>query len=700
MDTYNLLEEPWIEAIDNKGHVENYGIIELLLNADNLSEIIDNSPCFKYGMYRFLIVLITDIFKITEVEIIADLITQKKFSRKRIEQYANKHSERFWLFSDDSPFFQEPKLKDLKKTNYISTLIHHLPQGRNPYFFTHLYEDENSVSPAVCAKAILSFIPFGIGLGRSHKNKEGKFVPYTSGINKSPPYYFLIEGKNLFETLVLNSSYISKKIGPPFWKLKDLNYNKPKKTVSTLLGMTFFPRQLLLIPEEGGYCTYSGKQSNILVSKIKILQGLIFKEDEKMWRDPHVCYLNGKTLKPLLKKLLWQDFNTLLLLKKDKEESNGNEESHILPNHKENNNEPPYVIEQYKEMMDLFNLPFPDFLKLRVFGLFIDPEKAAKILNWVETSITFSLKIFTDPKLNHIVIEIIDLTKKIARLFGKIIFILIKNKDYNAHFKYWSRLDDEFKQLIYKLSSIDSSDKKDMDKLLENWKEKLIEVAESIIRSKMENPIVNKDKIRLLNYFYWEARNELSLKKKKSTFKLQKEPFLNYLEKIKKDNKKFILFELKNGYDEDPGKCIDMQPFLIPWVQNIKSPWKKKVFYFMAHIYAAYPLIGNKENEGKNLGLLFKEICEEKLNSSTFINIFKNILKSNPENLLERIKEGILIAKKFKFTLDYNELFFDLKRWPYESRFHPREKWAQSFWKISKENNKNNKNNKKKEVKT
>ncbi|MEJ2252071.1 MAG: type I-E CRISPR-associated protein Cse2/CasB, partial [Candidatus Lokiarchaeota archaeon] len=70
---------------------------------------------------------------------------------------------------------------------------------------------------------------------------------------------------------------------------------------------------------------------------------------------------------------------------------------------------------------------------------------------------------------------------------------------------------------------------------------------------------------------------------------------------------------------------------------------------------------------------------------------FITLLKCNPEDLAFHMRQTISLAKSEKIPINWNELFFDLKRWPYESRFPPYEKWAQSFWKNPKEKNNKNK---------
>jgi len=195
---YNILEESWIDVLTTEGDIESYGIEGVLLNAAELLEIVDASPLMKYGMYRFLIAFMSDALAIKKLSDIENLLKTGEFPSDKIEQYCEKYSHKFDLFSTTEPFGQTIRLKKLKKTNYIPMIIHHLPTGINPIHFFNVKQDEHKICPKICARAILAFSPFAVGFGKSHNNSEGKGVSYTSSINKAPPWYFLIKGKNLF----------------------------------------------------------------------------------------------------------------------------------------------------------------------------------------------------------------------------------------------------------------------------------------------------------------------------------------------------------------------------------------------------------------------------------------------------------------------------------------------------------------------
>ncbi len=170
-----MLEKPWIDVISNDG-IQSFGIEEVLLNAHEITDIFDSTPLMKYGVYRFLVAFVSDALNISDTNSIVAFFQEGKFPSETIEGYCETHGRKFFLFSDADPFYQNIKLKKLKKTNYISSLFHHLPQGRNPIFFHDVFEDEQCISPSLCTRAIITLSPFCIGLGVSHYTSERKRV--------------------------------------------------------------------------------------------------------------------------------------------------------------------------------------------------------------------------------------------------------------------------------------------------------------------------------------------------------------------------------------------------------------------------------------------------------------------------------------------------------------------------------------------
>jgi len=168
---------------------------------------------------------------------------------------------------------------------------------------------------------------------------------------------------------------------------------------------------------------------------------------------------------------------------------------------------------------------------------------------------------------------------------------------------------------------------------------------------------------------------------KKGSFKIPTSPFISFLEDLATRDDRGALAALRRGLQYDPGKCPDMYPYIIPWLKNVKSKWEKNIYYLIAALFAYHP---SKIKSEEDMGAVFSKIAQKRGDSQSLEQRFKLLLKSNPEDLPYHMRQAISLAKSENIPINWHELFFDLKRWPYDSAFPPYEKWANSFWKFKK----------------
>ncbi|MHA1729667.1 MAG: type I-E CRISPR-associated protein Cse1/CasA [Promethearchaeota archaeon] len=225
----------------------------------------------------------------------------------------------FDLFDNKHPFYQTP-MNNIKKRKYksVNYLIYEFPSGTNVCFFQNYNQNKCKICPEICAKALCVFPAFTTVGGQG----------LSPSINGKPPYYCLITGNNLFETILLNV-YIpvdNQKNGIVYWKLK--NIPKSKSIISTkisyLQGLTWQPRQILLIPKRnlsGDRCDYTGEKTDILISDIIFNAGWKYSENslqkKDVWIDPNVSYYFIKNkwipLVPKKEKKLFRKIGAFLL---------------------------------------------------------------------------------------------------------------------------------------------------------------------------------------------------------------------------------------------------------------------------------------------------------------------------------------------------------------------------------------------------
>lgn len=302
-ETFQVLTEGWIPVVDLEGNQRKLGILQTLEQAHTLREISDASAMVEYSLYRFLAVFLMDALRPEEVGDLEDLLEEGEFPKEVLEGYVQLCREEgvsFDLFDTQRPFLQTPYCEKWdKQEKPVGVLNYTLPSGNNHVHFDHRNPQAIAMEYDEAAKYLLCAQLF------CTSGAQG----YPSNVNASPPYFTVVKGRNLFETLVYSLSVIDR-IDIPFDEPPVIWRNKtpvePKKEVvrtSWLYGMLFPARRILLIPNAG------------TVSRVYYSQGLNYTAKEN-WVDPFVTYLQGKTgmspWRPKMEKAVWRNLSDLV----------------------------------------------------------------------------------------------------------------------------------------------------------------------------------------------------------------------------------------------------------------------------------------------------------------------------------------------------------------------------------------------------
>ena len=232
---FNLWDEPWLQVIMNDGSKQEVSLYDAIKDAHKIAEIRDENPLFEIGIHRMLIALVMDAYEIKDTSRIRDLIDRKSFDVAILDAYKKKYYENFDLFGETVRFYQfSPREHDFKEKS-IANILMDLPQGTNSILFHHTYEDQLTVSPKVCAKALCSVSAYVLAAGTG----------YRASAAGHPPIYSLIYADSLFEILLFNScpdSLLnnSSRYGPAWTIQEEIGKLKHKiADVSTTLGLTW-----------------------------------------------------------------------------------------------------------------------------------------------------------------------------------------------------------------------------------------------------------------------------------------------------------------------------------------------------------------------------------------------------------------------------------------------------------------------------
>lgn len=369
--TFDLTEEPWITVIrlDN-GRLEEVGLQEALSRAHEFRAVRDPLPTVEFGLYRLLVVLALDIFKPKNKTALSRLVSQKKFDAAQVEAYLHDKQDRFDLFSQQHPFLQTAGMEG-EAVKPLAGLLPPIPSGTNAAHFHHGQEGEFGVSPAAAARLLTSVAPFmtagGAGLAPS--------------LNGAPPWYALIVGDTLFDTLCRNAYVLDRQniaLGEPSWRSDRAVMPGERCTNADLLeGWTWRPRRLQLVPGEAGRCSLTGQDSPMLVRSMKFAAGASCDFTKGGWRDPSVPYRidddGPKVMRPQEGKAVWRDTAPLALLS-SRSYTRGESKFQF---------ERPHIVEQWAQMIQdryaedgLLNLTLYGMrtdLKMKVFEWYREP---------------------------------------------------------------------------------------------------------------------------------------------------------------------------------------------------------------------------------------------------------------------------------------------------------------------------------------
>ena len=289
--TFDLVTEPWITVALPDGSSKSVGLREVLRNAHDIVAVTDPDPLVECGLIRLLVAIIVDVNRPETLEDLITLLERQSFDAASVDAYLGTHRALFDLFHPDTPFLQSRDPMADEREKPFAALVPWIPSGTNPTLFHHASEDALAVSPASAAR-LLATVPSFMTAGGTG---------FSPSINGAPPWYLVVHGRSLFETLLLNTwvNRISDldpdpiPLGAPTWRRERDASDGSRVTSrpSYLESLTWTPRRIRLLPGAGGRCAMTGGETSISVSRMRFAPGDACGFE---WRDPQVAYRAGK----------------------------------------------------------------------------------------------------------------------------------------------------------------------------------------------------------------------------------------------------------------------------------------------------------------------------------------------------------------------------------------------------------------------
>ena len=374
MPTLDLRDSRWIPTRSENGVIEELGLRDALLRAHALREIRDPFPIVEFGLYRLLVALVMDIYRFVDTRDLEELLAAGRFDASHVNTYFTENADRFALFHPEYPFLQFADMKS-ESDKSLAGLLPPIPSGTNAGHFHHALEGEFGVCPEAAARLLTTIAPFmtagGAGLAPS--------------INGAPPWYALVTGDSLFQTLCLNCCVAPMtpevEYGVPAWKRSSAFAIERRQSATLLAGLTWQPRRILLVPGAPGCCALTGRHAETLVRSMKFAPGA---GAGFAWQDPNAAYRydaksddkGAMILRPQEGKQAWRDVGPLALLHN---ESHGKDEQ-------KTSFARPRVVDQYAEMYrgHFTKSLVPQDLRLTLYGMRTDLKM--KVFEWQRES--------------------------------------------------------------------------------------------------------------------------------------------------------------------------------------------------------------------------------------------------------------------------------------------------------------------------
>lgn len=294
---FDLVVEPWIYCRTKSGVTDLLSLRDIFSQAHEILEITDNNPLTVAALYRLLLAIIHRAVDGPATFPAWEALWQKQsFLNSPILEYLETQRANFDLFAEQNPFYQTASFT-LETTTTSQKLLHELATGNNKTLFDHhLDTPPAALLPDHAARALVTaqMYSFGGGQGATSncfdKHPNFAHAPLVFGA------LILVQGANLFETLLLNLLFYDKKQEPMFFRPGDApvwergNSRKPgERDMDGYLDyLTWRSRHIRLLPEE--------ENGQIVVRHLYMAQGdVLFKKlHEHIPGDPMFAYGTDK----------------------------------------------------------------------------------------------------------------------------------------------------------------------------------------------------------------------------------------------------------------------------------------------------------------------------------------------------------------------------------------------------------------------
>lgn len=285
---FDVLDNPWIPVLYLDDTRKTVSLRTVLSEAHLIERLDTLNVMEEYGVYRFLILFMTCVHRPVALKQVIQICKAGKFDMKKVEEYiklCQSEGVSFNIFDSERPFLQDayskeydfPNEKDApKKAKAITNIDASIPHGNNVPHFNQVWDKNATMEVDKAIRCLIASRIFCTAMGGGI---------YPSNVTGAPPLYYILNGKNLFETIaysilvldVDNRDLPSDKL--ELWRnTMPVEPEKVIYEISILQALLFPTRRILLVPP----------QDDGLIHHCFIKPGLNFKSI--YLDDPFVIY--------------------------------------------------------------------------------------------------------------------------------------------------------------------------------------------------------------------------------------------------------------------------------------------------------------------------------------------------------------------------------------------------------------------------
>lgn len=149
-------------------------------------------------------------------------------------------------------------------------------------------------------------------------------------------------------------------------------------------------------------------------------------------------------------------------------------------------------------------------------------------------------------------------------------------------------------------------------------------------------------------------------------------PFIDYLERLKKNENRAALAALRRGLGQPAGSVASTYPYVVPWLPR-DNPWAEDTYYLIASLYALHPASAAGGNMGDHMARTRSkdDIAVERR--------FTALLAAHPDDLPFYLRQAISWLRSKDVAVNWHQLMRDLSGWGHSERYVQR-RWANAFW--------------------